>query len=125
MSIQPIYDQTVDRYVDGRLALIGDASTLARPHTGSGATKAMRDARCLELLGAEHDEWPSLLEAYDALRTPAGRALVELGRRIGRNQVEQTPAWTTMTPDDFDVWTSGSLSGQQLYFHRTADDRNN
>jgi 2-polyprenyl-6-methoxyphenol hydroxylase-like FAD-dependent oxidoreductase len=123
VSIQPIYDQTVGRYVDGRLALIGDASTLARPHTGSGATKAMRDARCLEQLGALHDDWSSLLDAYDAHRAPAGRALVELGRRIGRDQVEQTPPWTTMGPDDFDAWASGSLSGQQLYFHRTADER--
>jgi 2-polyprenyl-6-methoxyphenol hydroxylase-like FAD-dependent oxidoreductase len=123
VSIQPIYDQTVGRYVDGRLALIGDASTLARPHTGSGATKAMRDARCLEQLGALHDDWSSLLDAYDAHRAPAGRALVELGRRIGRDQVEQTPPWTTMGPDDFGAWASGSLSGQQLYFHRTADER--
>ena len=123
VSIQPIYDETVDRYVKGRLGLLGDAATLARPHTGSGATKAMRDARCLEQLGAEHHEWSSLLEAYDAHQAPAGRALVELGRRIGRDQVEQTPPWTDMTPDDFDTWASGSLSGQQLYFYGTTDRR--
>lgn len=123
VSIQPVYDETVDRYVDGRLALIGDAATLARPHTGSGATKAMRDARCLEQLGAEHHDWPSLLAAYDADRTPVGRALVELGRRIGRDQVEQTPPWADMTPDDFDAWAAGSLGGERLYFYATPEDR--
>jgi 2-polyprenyl-6-methoxyphenol hydroxylase-like FAD-dependent oxidoreductase len=121
VSIQPIYDETVDRYVDGRLALIGDVATLARPHTGSGATKAMRDARCLEQLGAHHREWSSLLGAYDAHQAPAGRALVELARRIGRDQVEQTPPWTDMTADDFVAWAAGSLSGQQLYFYSAAD----
>jgi len=54
VSIQPIYDEKVDRYVDGRLALAGDAATLARPHTGSGATTAMQDVRCLEQLGEKH-----------------------------------------------------------------------
>jgi 2-polyprenyl-6-methoxyphenol hydroxylase-like FAD-dependent oxidoreductase len=121
VSIQPIYDETVDRYVDGRLALIGDAATLARPHTGSGATKAMRDARSLEQLGVQHHEWSSLLGAYDAHQAPAGRALVELGRRIGRDQVEQTPPWTDMTADDYVAWVAGSLSGQQLYFYGAAN----
>jgi 2-polyprenyl-6-methoxyphenol hydroxylase-like FAD-dependent oxidoreductase len=121
VSIQPIYDETVDRYVDGRLALIGDAATLARPHTGSGATKAMRDARYLEQLGAQHHEWSSLLGAYDAHQAPTGRALVELGRRIGRDQVEKTPPWTDMTADDYVAWVAGSLSGQQLYFYGAAN----
>jgi 2-polyprenyl-6-methoxyphenol hydroxylase-like FAD-dependent oxidoreductase len=122
VSIQPIYDETVDRYVAGPLALIGDAATLARPHTGSGATKAMRDARCLEQLAGEHDKWSSLLEAYDAHQAPAGRALVELGRRIGRDHVEQTPPWTDMTPKDFEAWVDGTLSGQHLYFYGATDD---
>ena len=121
VSIQPIYDVTIDRYVDRRLALIGDAATLARPHTGSGATKAMQDARRLEELGADHHDWPSLLAAYDADRTPAGRARVELGRRLGRDQVEHTPPWTDMTPEDFDAWVTGSLGGEQLYFYATDD----
>ncbi|MGI9644446.1 MAG: FAD-dependent monooxygenase [Ilumatobacteraceae bacterium] len=122
VSIQPIYDETVDRYVRGHLALLGDAATLSRPHTGSGATKALQDARTLETLGAEHDTWESLLAAYDDDRTPGGQSLVELGRRIGRDQVEATPPWLDMTPDDFDAWTKGSLSGQQLYFYGGSDD---
>ncbi len=34
-----------------RVMLIGDAGTVSRPHTGSGATKALQDALCLERLG--------------------------------------------------------------------------
>ena len=101
--------------------LIGDAGTVTRPHTGSGATKAMQDALTLERLGAEHGDWELVLAAYDADRTATGDSLVELGRRIGRDQVEQTPPWGEMTPDDFDAWTKGTLSGVQLYFYGESE----
>ena len=122
VSIQPIYDEKVDSYVDGRIVLIGDAGTVSRPHTGSGATKAMQDALCLQRLGAEHGQWGDLLAAYDAERTTLGVSTVELGRRIGRDQVEQTPPWATMTPDDYDAWTKSTLSGEKLYFWGNAED---
>ena len=111
VSIQPVYDELIDSYAQGRLALIGDAATLARPHTGSGATKAMQDARLIETLGETHLSLDALLDAYDADRTATCTAMVELGRRIGRDQVEQTPLWSTMTPDDFEAWTAGTLAG--------------
>ena len=107
--------------MQGRLALIGDAATLSRPHTGSGATKALQDARTLETLGAEHDDWETLLAVYDADRTPAGQTLVALGRRIGHDQVEATPPWLNMTPTDFEAWTKGTLGGEQLYFWGDSD----
>jgi 2-polyprenyl-6-methoxyphenol hydroxylase-like FAD-dependent oxidoreductase len=44
VSIWPIYDDPVDSYVHGRVMLIGDAGTVTRPHTCSGATKALQDA---------------------------------------------------------------------------------
>jgi 2-polyprenyl-6-methoxyphenol hydroxylase-like FAD-dependent oxidoreductase len=105
--------------------LIGDAGTVTRPHTGSGATKALQDALCLARLGQEHDEWPDLLAAYDAERTAAGVSLVHLGRRLGRDLVEHTPDWGTMTAGDFEAWTKWTLSGERLYFYgdATAADR--
>lgn len=122
ISIQPVYDELVDHYVDGRVALIGDAATLSRPHTGSGATKAMQDARLLETLGATHDTWDALLAAYDTDRSATGRSLVELGRRIGHDQVEATPPWSTMSPSDFEAWTAATLGGESLYFWGSDDD---
>lgn len=116
VSIQPIYDEVVDSYVGDRIALIGDAATLSRPHTGSGATKALQECRLIESLGDEHDRWEPLLAAYDADRTPAGRDLVELGRRIGRDQVERTPPMLEMSPEDFEAWARGTLAGDTLYF---------
>jgi 2-polyprenyl-6-methoxyphenol hydroxylase-like FAD-dependent oxidoreductase len=123
VSIQPIYDQRVDSYVKDRVVVVGDAGAVSRPHTGSGATKALQDALCLERLGRGHDAWDDLLSAYDAERSATGVALVELGRRIGRDQVERTPPWATLTPDDFDAWTKATLAGERLYFYGDpADD---
>lgn len=122
VSIQPIYDAVVARYAADRLLLIGDAATVSRPHTGSGATKAMQDARLLEELGRVHTEWGPLLAAYDADRTPAGRSIVELGRRLGRDQVESTPPWGEMSEEDFAAWAAGSLSGTSLYFHASGEE---
>ena len=81
----------------------------------------MQDARLLETLGAEHTAWDSLLAAYDADRSETGRTLVELGRRIGRDQVEQTPPWAEMSADDYEAWAAGTLDGDTLYFW--GDDR--
>jgi 2-polyprenyl-6-methoxyphenol hydroxylase-like FAD-dependent oxidoreductase len=120
VSIQPIYDQRLDSYVWGRVVVVGDAGAVCRPHTASGTTKALQDARCLEGLGRDHDAWDDLLGAYDAERSTAGAALVELGRRIGRDQVERTPPWTTLTADEMPAWTSATLEGESLYFYGSA-----
>jgi 2-polyprenyl-6-methoxyphenol hydroxylase-like FAD-dependent oxidoreductase len=117
LSIQPIYDETVPGYVAGRVLLIGDAGTVTRPHTGSGATKALQEALLLEQLCRDNDDWQPVLDAYDAARTEAGNSIVELGRRIGAAQVEHTPPWSAMTPADFEEWTEATLSGSKLYFY--------
>lgn len=117
LSIQPIYDEAIPTYVSGRVMLIGDASTITRPHTGSGATKALQDALALERACGQHDSWDQALAAYDRERCAAGNELVELGRRIGRAQVEETPDWAAMTPEDLDVWTRATLAGRRLYLY--------
>lgn len=122
ISIQPIYDEMVPSYVEGRVALIGDAGTVTRPHTGSGATKALQEAMLLEDVCSEHDDWDAVLGDYDKARTEAGNSIVELGRRIGAAQVEHTPPWPSMTPGDFEQWVADTLSGTKLYFYGDQDD---
>lgn len=122
ISIQPIYDELSPGYVSGRVLLIGDAGTVTRPHTGSGATKALQEAMLLEDLCGEHETWQPILAAYDTQRTEAGNSIVKLGRRIGAAQVEHTPPWSTMTPGDFEQWTRDTLSGTRLYFYGNLDD---
>lgn len=115
VSIQPIYDSIVDSYVSDRILLIGDAGTMTRPHTASGATKALEDALALESLAQEVGELPELLLRYDSERCSKARTVSEIGRRIGQAQVVDTPDWGRMTPADFEDWTKAILSGERLY----------
>ena len=50
----------------GRVALLGDAAFVARPHVGMGTTKAAGDARALADHLARHDDIDAALAAYDA-----------------------------------------------------------
>ena len=45
--LQPIYDIELPRMAFGRVAIIGDAAFVARPHVGAGVTKAAQDALAL------------------------------------------------------------------------------
>jgi 2-polyprenyl-6-methoxyphenol hydroxylase-like FAD-dependent oxidoreductase len=121
-SVQPIYDHTIPTYVSDRAVLIGDAATLTRPHTASGTTKALQDALTLERACQEHDCLDEALTAYDHERCAAGNELVELGRRLGRAQVEETPDWASMAAEDFEAWTWATLAGKSLYLYDSVAD---
>jgi 2-polyprenyl-6-methoxyphenol hydroxylase-like FAD-dependent oxidoreductase len=112
LAIQPVYDTTVSTYVRDRLMLAGDAGALARPHTAAGAAKALEDALALDRACQDHDTWDEVLTAYDDARRAAGNAFVDLGRRLGAAQVERTPPWTSMTPEQFQAWTEATLAGR-------------
>ena len=45
--LQPIYDLETPRMAFGRVAIIGDAAFVARPHVGAGVSKAADDAAAL------------------------------------------------------------------------------
>jgi 2-polyprenyl-6-methoxyphenol hydroxylase-like FAD-dependent oxidoreductase len=79
--LQAIFDYVPPRMIRGRLALLGDAAVMVRPHTAMGAAKAAGDALLLAALLSE----ASLSEAlprYDAERLPVGRAISDYGRRL-------------------------------------------
>lgn len=82
--LQPIYDLLSPRLAYGRIALLGDAAFVARPHVGMGVTKAAEDALALaDALTAAHNDVPAALVAYEAARRPAGAAVVERARHLG------------------------------------------
>lgn len=80
---QPIFDLEVPRMAFGRVALLGDAAFVARPHCGMGVTKAAGDAMALAEALQAHDDVPAALEAYSARRVPIGTAIVEHARHLG------------------------------------------
>lgn len=80
---QAIYDLTSPRIAFGRLALIGDAAFVARPHVGAGVTKAALDGACLADALAAHDDIASALAHFDRVRRQANEWIVARGRKTG------------------------------------------
>jgi 2-polyprenyl-6-methoxyphenol hydroxylase-like FAD-dependent oxidoreductase len=116
VSVQPIYDLTTPAYVSSRLALIGDAGAVARPHTASGATTALLDALALERWCRTSSNWDEALDGYDGERCRAGNAQTALGRVLGEAEVTDTPDWSNMSPSDFERWWSAIFSGRDSLY---------
>ncbi|MFF3645379.1 FAD-dependent monooxygenase [Streptomyces sp. NPDC002564] len=119
LFLQPMYDFAAPRCTDGRVLLAGDAAAVARPHTGAGAVKALQDATVLESALATADTWADALDTYDTDRTVSGRAMVDLGRRLGGALVQATPDWRAMDQSAMEAWWrradgSGAFGGRRL-----------
>ncbi|MFI6285170.1 FAD-dependent monooxygenase [Streptomyces sp. NPDC051018] len=108
LFVQPMYDFTASPGSTRRLALLGDAATVARPHTGAGAVKALQDATLLESALRSTPSLPEALAAYDGARSVMGRTMVDLGRRLGHALVESTPDWRALDQAALDAWWKGA-----------------
>jgi len=83
--IQAIQDlETPAMAIGARIALIGDAAFVARPHVGMGVTKAAGDARALaDALAGSPNDIPKALASFEASRLPFGRAVIRRARHLG------------------------------------------
>lgn len=97
--IQAIFDMAADRFVHGRIALIGDAATALRPHVAAGTAKACADGWALrDHLGIGADLDSALVE-WERQQLNLAQTVAAKSRRMGqRAQFESTmvpgdPAW--------------------------------
>lgn len=82
--LSPIFDLESPRITFGRAVLLGDAAFVARPHVGTGVTKAALDAQGLtDALAAAGNDLAAALARYDRERRRFGTRLVARGRRLG------------------------------------------
>ena len=90
--LQPIYDLEMPQMAFGRVAIIGDAAFVARPHVAAGVAKAADDAAALVEALADRDV-ASALRRFAAARLPVGRRIIERARHLGAYlQATQTAA---------------------------------
>jgi 2-polyprenyl-6-methoxyphenol hydroxylase-like FAD-dependent oxidoreductase len=90
--LQPIYDLETPRMAFGRVAIIGDAAFVARPHVAAGVAKAADDAATLAA-ALDLDEVEPALRRFEAQRLPVGRRIIERARHLGAYlQATQTAA---------------------------------
>jgi 2-polyprenyl-6-methoxyphenol hydroxylase-like FAD-dependent oxidoreductase len=81
---QPIFDLASPRAVAGRVALVGDAAFVARPHVGAGVSKAALNAAWLaDALAAAPDDIDSALAAYERRALAFGAAMAARARYLG------------------------------------------
>jgi 2-polyprenyl-6-methoxyphenol hydroxylase-like FAD-dependent oxidoreductase len=121
--IQPVIDVFVPRYTRGRLCLMGDAATLARPHIGGGAGKALDDALALGDALAAHDSLDDALAAWDNERSAVGNEVVSLGQSFGRYLVEEHPNWDAMDQESMDRRWRELMQGRYWYMVDEVKDR--
>ena len=82
--LQAIVDYLPPRMIRNRVALLGDAAVVVRPHTAMGAAKAAGDAMALAS-ALEHAPVPVALARYQADRLSVGAEISEYGRRLGNS----------------------------------------
>jgi salicylate hydroxylase len=74
-----------ERWIDGRVALLGDAAHPMLQYFAQGACQAMEDAVCLSHMLAQHEDHVVALEAYRAQRFPRTARVQLLSRAIGEH----------------------------------------
>lgn len=92
---QPISDLVSPQLVFGRIALLGDAAFVARPHAGVGVTKAALDAACLADALMANQDLDAALAVYNDARQRAG-------------------AWAVARSAAFGAWVSGEVSRNRM-----------
>jgi 2-polyprenyl-6-methoxyphenol hydroxylase-like FAD-dependent oxidoreductase len=80
--LQPIYDLESAQMAFGRIAIIGDAAFVARPHVAAGVAKAADDAAALAA-ALDVDDVESALRQFASERLPIGRRIIERARHLG------------------------------------------
>jgi 2-polyprenyl-6-methoxyphenol hydroxylase-like FAD-dependent oxidoreductase len=88
--LQPIFDLESPRLVFGQVVLVGDAAFVARPHVGTGVTKAALDAQELADAITASETLDCALARYDQARRMFGNRLVARGRYLGVHAIAKS-----------------------------------
>ena len=104
--LQPIYDLESPRMAFGRVAIVGDAAFVARPHVAAGVSKAADDAAALADALQNEENVESRAQALSRRRgcrritgSSNGPAIsAPICRRPARRKSKRAPAGTAPTP---------------------------
>jgi 2,6-dihydroxypyridine 3-monooxygenase len=97
--LQAVYDVGTERMAWGRVALIGDAASAARPHAAAGTAKAAANAWALfDALGEGSGDVADALAKWEPGQLELGQRLLRRVKEMGtRSQVDCT--WVPGDPD--------------------------
>lgn len=81
--LQPIYDLESPRMAFGRVAIVGDAAFVARPHVAAGVSKAADDAAALVAALQNEADVERALKNFEAARLRENYRIIEQARHLG------------------------------------------
>ena len=97
------------------IALLGDSGFIIRPHTASGATKAIQDALHMEHCLKENSNVHKALKVWNADCFPASDNLYQLGCALGKLLVTDVPNCQTLSKEKFDQYWKTTVEGRNWY----------
>ena len=121
--MQVCFDLHVPSFVQGRVCLLGDASSIARPHVAAGALKAQQQAVALAGAFASHPSIEAALHAWnEEVRIKADQQIA-LGKTLGRALITEAPDWRTMDERQMHSWWASATRGTYVYYFDDAKHR--
>lgn len=97
--LQAVYDVAAHQMVSGRVALIGDAASAARPHAAAGTAKAAANAWALYDALSDSADIAEALAKWEPGQLELGQRLMRRVKEMGtRSQV--TGTWVPGSPDN-------------------------
>jgi len=81
--LQPIYDLESPRMAFGRVAILGDAAFVARPHVGAGVAKAADDAAALTDALEQDGNVAAALKRFENARLAENHRIINYARHLG------------------------------------------
>ncbi len=118
--LQPIYDCSSKQIAFGRIALMGDAAFVARPHVGMGVTKAAQDAVALADCVEKFRAIPEALQYYQSQRLAAGQSVVQRSRQLGAYMQSSCDATRTLQRSAVDVMMQTAIDLSPAQSERDA-----
>ncbi|MEL6500009.1 MAG: hypothetical protein AAFQ23_01195, partial [Cyanobacteria bacterium J06623_1] len=82
--IQSILDLSVPQMAFDRIALVGDAAFIPRPHTASGVSKGAVNAMTLADALVAHNDVAEALKAWEKDQLKFGNYLQDMGQALGK-----------------------------------------
>jgi len=113
--LQAIYDLMLPQYYKNNIAVVGDASTLLRPHVGSGSTKALQNALVLAKCLQEYSNIDLAFQSWSEQQSAASKKLYELGVAVGDLFVSKMPDWNKINKQQIDEIWNAVVSGKDWY----------
>ena len=119
--IQAIFDLHTPNYRTGNIVLLGDASSVARPHAAAGATKALYGAVALAEVLKTQPTLESALSQWNGEQSREGARLVSLSKRLGMALQDPKQDWPSMGEQEMRLWWQ-SVIGDEDWYVMTDDD---